>query len=193
MNTIILILAYIMTPNSIYMYFVNNDNNMTHNIVKVKNEVYLKADTLTWIVTNKATEHMYEKQYKGKNKNIDQDKLYEATNNLKLINSNNSILNAIKSVFTPSEIEELKNENLIMILRINNNGKILFITFGVRSDKLKKMSLSKYSLLENKLISTMKFKVTDPDIEIYTLNLRLIFEKIYNNTYVFPQDRYVNH
>ncbi len=191
MRTIIIILVFTVVAANIYAQSTSVYNNTVYQNIKVGNKIYLKKND-PWSLMNKALRDKFEKQYKGTNKGIDEDKLSTAFKNVKISSSNDAILRAIKTVFSSAEIEELMNESLILSFKINKHGEIIYISFYTRGEKLKNLDLSKYSLLEDKLISTMKFKIPDPDIKVYTIDFRMMFKNIYNNTYIFSPDRYAN-
>ncbi len=191
MKTLVLILAYIIAAINIYAQSTSTYNNTVYQNIKVGNKVYLKKNN-SWRLINKALRDKYDKQYKNAYKGLDEYRVSEAMRNIRILNSNDSIVEAVKSIFSPTEIEELKDEKLSITFRIDKHGKIIYMAFNARSDKLKNLNLSKYSLLEDKLISTMRFKVPDPDIKVYTISLPFIFKGLYDDTYVFPQKLYAN-
>jgi hypothetical protein len=119
--------------------------------------------------------------------------MQEALNDIKIQSSNNSIIQGIKTVFNSSEIDSFKNERLDLVLRVNNDGKVFYVYFSTtKNSKLENVSLEKISQLEDKLISTLLFKIPDKDINCYTLYLSLSFIGVHNNTYVFPKKMYAN-
>lgn len=191
MKTLSLILVYIIATINIYAQSTSTYNGKTYKNIRVGNKIYLMKDS-NGLILNKALQDNYEKYYKGSYEGIDKNRMYEAVKNLRISSSNSSILNAVKSIFTPSEIEALKDEKILITLRINKKGEIIFIMFSPYSTKVKNIDLSKYSLLEDKLIATMKFKVVNPEFEVYTITLLFQFKNVYNNTYIFPQKAYAN-
>lgn len=89
-------------------------------------------------------------------------------------------------MFTSSELLDLKDQKVNLVLKINKEGRIFFIYFSFTSSKFKNLSLSRFSLLEDKLISTMTFKIPDQTIDVYTIFMPLDFSKVYNNRALFP-------
>ena len=65
--------------------------------------------------------------------NNDQTKRYDASNQLRLQSNNATILTAIRSVFTSSELLDLKDQKGNLVLKINKEGRIFFIYFSFTS------------------------------------------------------------
>lgn len=168
--------------------FTINTYAQTETEVTVGNKTFIKSvySDGRWYLMNKGSNAIYESQYKGKEKSNDRDKQQNANDKLRLQGSNADILAAIRSVFTSDELSDLKDERVNLVIKINNDGKIILIHFAVRSPKLKTLSLSKFSLLEDNIISSMTFKIPDKSIYVYTIFLPLKFSKLYNNTPLFP-------
>lgn len=155
--------------------------------VIVGNKTFIKSEHSygEWRLANKASNAIYESQYEEKAKSNDPEKRYDATNQLKFQGNNADILAAIQSVFTPTELLDLKDEKINLLLRINNEGKIVLVYFSFKNSKVKNLSLSKFSLLEDRIISSMTFKIPDKSIYVYTIFIPLQFSKLYNNTPLF--------
>lgn len=180
-----------MAAMSTYAQTSESSSRHTQRSVRVGNKTYLREDGS---LVNKASSDVFESQYKGKNRDINQQRIMDATTNLKITNTNAELLNLFKSVFSSTELSELKNETLVLILKIDNQGKIFYVAFlGTEKNgsKLSEIDLTKYSLLEDKLMSTVTFRIPDSGIFVYTITVPIHFSNVISNSYVFPEMYYM--
>ncbi len=180
---------------AIYIFLTGNAMAQTDTVdgsiytrIVVGNKIYLQRDN-PWCVFNKSLKYTLENQ----NQNIAEHKMQEAMSNLKLRNSNQEVLSMVQSVFSPAEIARCKDESILMLLRINNQGKIFYIRFlsGASGHEVKNISLDKYSLLEDKIMATLNFYIPDTSITYYTIGLPLKFKNITDSAYVFSKGMYL--
>jgi hypothetical protein len=163
--------------------------------IKVGNKTYLKSIDGYWTLTNKAMADSLELM-KGENGNIDEERMNKAYSNVKVQNSNDEVLNIVRSVFSSSEIAALKDERILLMLMFNNKGKVFYISFSLlnlgRNPVLEKMDLKKYSQLEDLLVSKLKFTISDTSFDFYRLSFPLTFKNVQVDGYVFPKKVYAN-
>jgi hypothetical protein len=146
-------------------------------------------------IENKAMIDRYEPLYGGRklNPGIDEERMSLAVDAMKVSSSNASVLAAFKIVFTPTEMEELKDESLTMGFIVNGEGQIIRFYFSSKSEKWKNLCLEQYSLLEDKLLEVLKFYIPDPGIEHYGLfTVPISFRRILEDGYALPRKIYLN-